>query len=433
LHYVVLIHGIRTRADWQEMVRGVLERDDNVRVRPIRYGKFDLLSFLLPGPTRRAPINRTKKILSLVVAEARKNNGIVSVIAHSYGTYTVTQILEDDRSIELKHLILCGSIVDADYDWPGTRGQISGIVVNDYGVRDIWPVFARWATVGYGATGTYGFYANIVEDRLHNKRHSDFFDPNFVKEFWQPLISSDKFVRPEFDDGKIPSSPGYFEILNFRFIWIFLLTTCLFVTNILFDRINFRKANIGTISQPITISPRVRTHSVQSEKDEVKDSEVPLGAPSDMEGINWLTIAQKEVGITEVDGAIDNPRILEYFRTVAAEGIPIDENIPWVGIYAAWVMKNAGCKPPEQPAMALNWKNWGVPLKRPKAGAIAVFRRGDSGMTGHVGFYISEDATGINVISGNVLNSVRAVKLDRTKIVGYRWPTKCRIATVQSR
>jgi hypothetical protein len=53
---VLLIHGIRTHAEWQEMVRNVLQRDGKTHVVPIKYGFLDALRFWCPIVTRRVAI-----------------------------------------------------------------------------------------------------------------------------------------------------------------------------------------------------------------------------------------------------------------------------------------------------------------------------------------------------------------------------------------
>jgi hypothetical protein len=68
---VVLVHGIRTTAEWAELVRDVLERVPGVTVVPSGYGYFDVIRFLIPGPTRRPPIDRIRRELTTV----RSNSG----------------------------------------------------------------------------------------------------------------------------------------------------------------------------------------------------------------------------------------------------------------------------------------------------------------------------------------------------------------------
>ena len=53
-HAVVLIHGIRTQAEWQHRVAKALEDlDKTIRVIPTRYEFFDVLRFILPSPSLR--------------------------------------------------------------------------------------------------------------------------------------------------------------------------------------------------------------------------------------------------------------------------------------------------------------------------------------------------------------------------------------------
>ena len=152
---IVLIHGIRTRAPWQLMVKQMLEKNPSVSVIPIGYGKLDTLSFLLPGPTRKIPIRTTTKKLRAAIMTFGSKENPVSVIAHSFGTYSLAKILEENRDIELQDVVLCGAIIPDDYDWGATRRQIRGRIVSEYGTRDVWPAVAKSVTWGYGAAGTY--------------------------------------------------------------------------------------------------------------------------------------------------------------------------------------------------------------------------------------------------------------------------------------
>jgi hypothetical protein len=80
-HIVFLIHGIRTQGEWLERAVQVLESDPTIRARPVRYGFFDLVRFLLPFSTfRRQPVRR---ITDLIRDELSKNPKYFSVIAHA--------------------------------------------------------------------------------------------------------------------------------------------------------------------------------------------------------------------------------------------------------------------------------------------------------------------------------------------------------------
>ena len=221
-HTVLLVHGIRTRADWQDMVQEALEEIPGVSVKRVKYGKFDLVRFLLPGPTRRPPIEKTRSRLFLAIIEANKQSAKLSIICHSYGTYAITRILEETRIIELEHLVMCGSIVHENFNWDQVRAQIRGHLINDFGTKDIWPVIAKSVTWGYGSTGTFGC-GYPVEDRRHTKAHSEFFDVEFVRQYWVPLFSDGSVTKKRFEKGVVPGSPAIFKIFELPLRWIILL------------------------------------------------------------------------------------------------------------------------------------------------------------------------------------------------------------------
>jgi pimeloyl-ACP methyl ester carboxylesterase len=82
---VILIHGIRTEAWWQDRVASILSRDTGATVIPLKYGYFDLLRFWCPlGICRNGPIERLRKQIE-GVRQSYKDCRLV-VFAHSFGT-----------------------------------------------------------------------------------------------------------------------------------------------------------------------------------------------------------------------------------------------------------------------------------------------------------------------------------------------------------
>lgn len=207
---IFVIHGIRDRARWQSRVKRLLEEIDGVKVIPIRYGYFDLLRFWFPFWTRRGPIERTRVEIQIGRNTYRAER--YSIIAHSFGTYAVSQVITDTRDLVLHRLVLCGSILDRAFPWEVIKGRITDRIVNDYGTRDIWPLMARKLSWGYGDTGRYGFGGALVDDRSHNLRHSDFFDEAFIETYWKPLIESSAFVESHWEE-LAPAEPWWFELL----------------------------------------------------------------------------------------------------------------------------------------------------------------------------------------------------------------------------
>jgi hypothetical protein len=212
---VLLVHGIRTHADWQEKVKEVLEEAPGVVVYGLKYGFFSAVAFWLPFGFRWAPVK--KLAWRLDHARGLHPNAAVSVIAHSYGTYAVIKLLERRPYLTLHRLVLCGSILPCDYRWDERRHQIETEVINDYGSRDPWPVVAQSVTVGYGASGTYGFGTPGVRDRRHPLGHSDFLDADFARRFWLPWFRHGSFVKP----APAPRRIGWWSPLPYlRIKWL---------------------------------------------------------------------------------------------------------------------------------------------------------------------------------------------------------------------
>jgi formylglycine-generating enzyme required for sulfatase activity len=222
---VILIHGIRTAAWWQDRVASILETDANVTVIPLKYGYFDILRFWCPFRIcRNGPIERLRQELEGIRENYR--DARVVVFAHSYGTYALSQILLENPYFKFDRIILCGSIIRENFDWRRVENQILSpnkrdAIINECGLRDVWPVFARSASWGYGATGTFGFGTYGVRDRFHPLTHSEFFKSEFVRKYWVPAVA---------DTPPVPTSgtadqgtPAWFRFLRAPIRWLLVL------------------------------------------------------------------------------------------------------------------------------------------------------------------------------------------------------------------
>lgn len=190
---VLLIHGIRTQAEWQERVKRVLGEIDGTVVVPVKYGFFDAVRFWWPYGTRRKILDRVER--QLRDAKQVYRNGRISVVAHSFGTYAIGMLLDDKPDLTLHRLVLCGSVLPQDFRWDKIGNQVETRVVNDCALFDIWPVLAKSASWGYGLSGTYGFGGPRVVDRFHAFGHSGFFKPEFPPTFWRPWFEQDELVN----------------------------------------------------------------------------------------------------------------------------------------------------------------------------------------------------------------------------------------------
>ena len=220
---ILLIHGIRTDGYWQQNVANVLQ-SPKIVVHPIRFNRFlDLFSFWLTF-TRRPFIDRVERELD---DTARLYPGCkISIVAHSFGTYAVGEVLRKRDNIQLHRLVLCGSILQSDFEWRYIRPRVAKTVLNDCGSRDWWPILAKKLSWGYGDAGTYGFGTVNVRDRFHELRHSDYFKTGFAAEFWKPWFHEDRVADTKWEQERPPTPKLMYlvEVANLKLIIGFSLT-----------------------------------------------------------------------------------------------------------------------------------------------------------------------------------------------------------------
>ncbi|PUA28431.1 MAG: hypothetical protein B0W54_18455 [Cellvibrio sp. 79] len=145
----------------------------------------------------------------------------------------------------------------------------------------------------------------------------------------------------------------------------------------------------------------------------------------------WLKIAYREEGVTEVGGSEHNPRILEYHASTRLNKIKAaKDETAWCSSFVNWCIEKAGLEGTNS-AWALDWDNWGIKLQKPTLGCVVVFSRtGVTNSGGHVGFYIDEGPSTIEVFGGNQRNSVNTSNYPKNGISGsfsykhlsYLWP-----------
>lgn len=212
LNVVVLIHGIRTHAPWQETLRSLLNKDKKTKTYPIGYGYLDAGRFWFPWYFRDSPIRDVTRKLRAILSKHK--NDKITVVAHSYGTHVIATILKNNPDIKLHRLILCGSVISDKFLWDSIKGLPEDKVINDCGNKDKWPVLAKCLSWGYGSTGTFGIKAPPhVYDRHHDLGHSDFFKPEFMSRFWLPFIIGDVIEKSEWENER-PTPPWCLEVLD---------------------------------------------------------------------------------------------------------------------------------------------------------------------------------------------------------------------------
>lgn len=195
---LILIHGIRTDGAWQREVQREFHGIPNLQVHDLGY---DVVTGLqLAGPFRSSPVNKIVRDIRRLKDEEPLAR--ISVVAHSFGTYVVSRILEEHPDISFDKIVLCGCLIKRQYPWDrNARAMRKSAILNDVGIRDIWPLIASCSTWGYGSTGRVGFKNAMVTDRYFNYSHSEFFEHNgqHIREYWRPFFENDEIIPSEWE------------------------------------------------------------------------------------------------------------------------------------------------------------------------------------------------------------------------------------------
>lgn len=149
----------------------------------------------------------------------------------------------------------------------------------------------------------------------------------------------------------------------------------------------------------------------------------PLPVPTRPAPPPWYQELLRRKGLHEVR---DRSGLMAWLRS---DGKTLGDpaKLPWCGdtIETAIALTLPTEPLPSNPYLARNWLKFGVPLGRPALGAVIVFWRGSkTGTSGHVGLYAGEDAEAYHVLGGNQSNAITIARLDKGRVLGFRWPAK---------
>jgi pimeloyl-ACP methyl ester carboxylesterase len=253
---VILVHGIRTRAEWQGRIRQLFEADGQTDVETLGYGYFDVFRFVFPFFTRRGPIEEIERNIRDALKLYPKRDEVVFV-GHSFGSYILGTILSEQPDIDVDRVLLCGSILSRKFRWDKLPNRPKA-VLNEVGSRDIWPILAHSITWGYGSTGTFGFKTAGVRDRYHDCAHSDYFNPGFAEEFWVPWIHLGIRKASPFETAAQTPTPFFknlLEVVPLKYLILSLIVVAAWL---------LLAAKWGNLSAAIDITPLSAGRHIQS-------------------------------------------------------------------------------------------------------------------------------------------------------------------------
>lgn len=138
----------------------------------------------------------------------------------------------------------------------------------------------------------------------------------------------------------------------------------------------------------------------------------------------WVKIAYDEISEREIPGPQENPRIVQYFKSVGAKTSYRDDVDDWASAFTEWSLNQAGIHGPKSDD-PFAWLQWGSKLDEPVLGCIVVMSF--SGLR-HVGFYFGEEGDFVRVLGGNEDDAVNIFRYPKTAVHGYRWPPGLKLA-----
>lgn len=149
----------------------------------------------------------------------------------------------------------------------------------------------------------------------------------------------------------------------------------------------------------------------------VKGARAPA---SDAVEAPWMALARAQIGTKEVAGAGNNASVISFYTEA---GVPQKEDaVPWCAAFVGAMLKRAGYKGTSS-LMARSYLNWGTELTKPRAGCVAVFKRG-APPAGHVAFVEEWEGNIVRVLGGNQSDAVTVTSYSRASVLGFRWPSE---------
>ena len=144
--------------------------------------------------------------------------------------------------------------------------------------------------------------------------------------------------------------------------------------------------------------------------------------------VTAFDIAQRFLGVEEIPGVRDDPRILSMLRL--DQDWPTNDEVPWCSAfvnYVAWLLR----LPRSKSLMARSWLLIGRPidLKDAEVGFdIVILKRGGGEQPGprvmdapgHVGFFAGREFEHVNVLGGNQGDCVNVRSYPVTRVLGVR-------------
>ncbi|WP_437880085.1 hypothetical protein [Pseudomonas sp. LRF_L74] len=191
IRWVIVIHGMNSRAKWQEEfsweIANRLSYSAPVLIYKYGWATIDVLARWMH---RRLARNLGERI-RIAIRQAEKSHRPTApdIVVHSFGSHLLSLVLQNPAFDDLRfgRIITAASIVRPDFDWDRhiACGRIEAIL-NHVGDKDRAVPFAQFFIPGAGPGGRAGYLAkSTLNVRTESFGHSGF----FIAENLRVLIS----------------------------------------------------------------------------------------------------------------------------------------------------------------------------------------------------------------------------------------------------
>jgi uncharacterized protein (TIGR02594 family) len=150
--------------------------------------------------------------------------------------------------------------------------------------------------------------------------------------------------------------------------------------------------------------------------------------PDEMAAAPWVANAYRDLGVAEIGGAKDNPRIESMFATVGHPEVMHDETSWCAAAVGTWLTEAGYPIPPmDVNLMGGSYAAYGQRLTSFKPGCLCICyytKLREKDWRRHICIGIADLGDAIQVIGGNQSNKVSIIKWPKANVAAYRWPVR---------
>ena len=183
--WAVVIHGMNTRGTWQEEFSWFLGTTWGRSI-PVAIYKYGIVIAGVLMPWRRRKLQRLlRKKLAELRRQARTQGygEVPDVIVHSFGTWLLGHLLQDELKsgvedpLTFGRIILTGCVLRPDYNWNALKkAGLVKEVLNHFATKDAIVPLAHWTIWDSGPSGRRGFDdTEVYNVQSEGLGHSDLF------------------------------------------------------------------------------------------------------------------------------------------------------------------------------------------------------------------------------------------------------------------